>query len=100
MEANLTRATIDVSNNDNLAVAEYVNADEAITELAKARNEMEIDTKEEHKTEAYQETMNTDIENIEKTENSHKHYTKQWRKIYEVIQQEFFDETDIFQRFF
>ena len=44
--------------------------------------------------------MNIDIENINKIENSHKHYTKQWRKIYEVIQQEFFDETEFFQIFF
>ena len=40
--------------------------------------------------------MNIDIENINTIENRHKHYTKQWRTIYEVIQQEFFDETDIF----
>ena len=53
-----------------------------------------------HKTKSYQETMNIDIENINKIENSHKHYTKQWRKIYEVIQQEFFDETEFFQIFF
>ena len=46
---------------------------------------MEIDIEEEHKTEAYQETMNIDIENIAKIENSHKHHTKQWSTIYEVI---------------
>ena len=40
--------------------------------------------------------MNIDIENIDKILNSHKHNTKQWSKIYEVIQQEFFDETNIF----
>ena len=57
---------------------------------------MEIDHKEEHKTEAYQETMNSDIENINKIENSHKQYTKQRNTIYKIIQQEFFDETDIF----
>ena len=40
--------------------------------------------------------MNIYIENIDKIKNSHKHYAKQWRTIYEVIQQEFFDETEIF----
>ena len=40
--------------------------------------------------------MNIDIENIDKIENSHKHYTKKLMTIYEVIQQDFFDETDIF----
>ena len=30
-----------------------------------------------------------------KIENSHKNYTKQWRKIYKVIQQELFDETAV-----
>ena len=44
--------------------------------------------------------MNIDIENIDKIENSHKQYTKQLRKICKVIQQELFDETDIFQRNF
>ena len=44
--------------------------------------------------------MNIYIENIDKIENSHKHYAKQWRTIYEVIQQEFFDETNIFQENF
>ena len=77
-------------------MAEKKNSDETITEVANASNEMQINLEEEHKTESYQETMNIDIENINKIENSHNHYTKQWRKIYEVIQQEFFDETDIF----
>ena len=39
---------------------------------------MEIDTETEHTTEAYQETIKIDIENNDKIENSHKHYTKQW----------------------
>ena len=44
--------------------------------------------------------MDIYIENINKIENRHKHYTKQWGKIYEVLQQEFFDETDILQIIF
>ena len=40
--------------------------------------------------------MTIDIKNINIIGNSHKNYTNQWRKIYKVIQQEFFDETNIF----
>ena len=40
--------------------------------------------------------MNIDIENINKIEKRHKLYTKLWSKIYEVIKQEFFDETKKF----
>ena len=57
-------------------MAEKKNSDETITEVAKASNEMQINLEEEHKTESYQETMNIDIENIDKIENSHKYYTK------------------------
>ena len=62
-------------------MAEKKNSDETITEVANASNEMQINLEEEHKTESYQETMNIDIENIDKIENSHKYYTKQWRTI-------------------
>ena len=41
--------------------------------------------------------MNIDIENIITIEKRHKPYTKLWSTIYKVIQQEFFDETDIFR---
>ena len=57
-------------------MAEKKNYDETITEVANASNEMQINLEEEHKTESYQETMNIDIENIDKIENSHKYYTK------------------------
>ena len=43
LEANLTGAPIDSSDNENLSVAEQVNSDEAITAVAKDSNEMEID---------------------------------------------------------
>ena len=39
--------------------------------------------------------MNTDTKNINTIEQRHKNYTKLWRTIYQVIQQEFFDETGI-----
>ena len=44
--------------------------------------------------------MNIDIENINIIEKRHKHYKKQRRKIYKVVEQEFFDETEIFRIFF
>ena len=77
MKANLTGAPIYASNFYYLAVAEESNDDEAITEVDKAINETEIDLEEEHKTEAHQETMEIDIEEIDKIENIHKQYTKQ-----------------------
>ena len=45
-------------------------------------------------------TLNIDIENINKIENIYKHHKTHWRKIYEVIQQELFDETDNFPESF
>ena len=45
-------------------------------------------------------TLNIDIENINKIGNIHKNHKTPLRKIYEVIQQEFFEETDIFQEEF
>ena len=40
--------------------------------------------------------MNIDIENINTIEKIHKVRTKWWRTIYEVIQQDIFEETDTF----
>ena len=73
LEANLAGAPIDASNHDDLAVAEEVNADESITAVAKDRNEMGINIEEEHNKEAYKETMNIYIENMDKFLKSHKH---------------------------
>ena len=42
----MTRAPIDASNPDNLAVTEEANADEATIAEAKASNDMEIGLKE------------------------------------------------------
>ena len=40
--------------------------------------------------------MNIDIENINTFENRNKVYTNQWRTIYEVIEEYYFTESDIF----
>ena len=45
LEANLTGTPIYASITDNLAVAEEANADESITSVSKASNEMESDIK-------------------------------------------------------
>ena len=45
-------------------MAEEGNADEAITEVSKDSKGMETYIKDEQKTEAYEETMNIDIENV------------------------------------
>ena len=55
-----------------------------------------MDLEEELNTEAYKVTLNIDIKNIEKIENIHNNHKTHWRKIYDDVQQEFFDETDIF----
>ena len=41
--------------------------------------------------------MNIDIENINKFEKRHKVNTKEWRKIYKVIEESYFKEANIFQ---
>ena len=45
LEVDLAGAPIDASNPDNLEVAKKANADESITAVYRARNEMEIDLK-------------------------------------------------------
>ena len=85
MEAGLTGALKKTSNTDTSAVAEEANVDEAVTAEAKASNNMEIDLKEQQKTQAYKETINIYIENINTFEKRNKVYTTQWRTIYKVI---------------
>ena len=68
LEADLTGALIDASNNDDVALAELANADETITAEVKASNGMEVDLKEEWRTESYKVTMKIDIENINRIE--------------------------------
>ena len=88
------------SKTDNSAVTEEANVDKAITAEAKDSNKMEIYLKEERKTQAYQETMNIDIENIKTFEKRNKVYTAQWRAIYEVIEPYFLDKPDTSRWFF
>ena len=51
-------------NGGNIKSYRETNVDEAVTAEAKASNDMEIDLKEEQNTQAYKETMNIYIENI------------------------------------
>ena len=53
---------------------------------------MGFDLKEEQKPQAYKETMNIYIWNINTIEKRNKLCTTQWRKIYEVIEPEFLKE--------
>ena len=73
LEADLIGALIDASNTDDVALAELANADETITAEPKASNVMDINLKEEQRTESYKETMKIDIENINTIE--------KWRKV-------------------
>ena len=43
---------------------------------------MEIDLQDEQKTKAYEETMNSDIKNINTIEHRNKVYTEEWRETY------------------
>ena len=72
------------------------NVDESTTAEAKATNKTENYHKEEQTTETCKEKMNIDIENIHTIEKRHKVYTQLWRDIYEVIQQNVLEKTDIF----
>ena len=96
LESKLTGALKESSNTNNLRVAEEANVYESITAESKASNETENDIKDEQKTKSYEEKTKIDIENINTIENRNKLYDKQWRTIYEVIQPDFFKETDIF----
>ena len=75
----MTGAPIDATNLEVPEVAVEENSDEDITagakftKINKASNEMEIDLEEEQKTEAYQDTLNIDIENIDRIEHIHKY---------------------------
>ena len=64
MEDELTGATKETSNTDNLAVAEEANVDEGITAEAKTSNETGNDIETEQNTKYYKDKINIDIENI------------------------------------
>ena len=71
---------------DHLAVSEYESADEAV----------QINTRKERNTKAYNETMRQDIENIDTYETRKKVNTNKWRPIYEVIDEAYIKEYSIF----
>ena len=77
-------------------MAEETNVDKDVIAYAKVRNEMEIDLKEERKTQAYKEKMNIDIENINIFERRNKVYTTQCRRIYEFLESGFFLKSESF----
>ena len=71
---------------DHLAVSEYEGAYEAIP----------IHIIKERKTKAYKDTMSQDIENIDTYENIAKVNIIQWIPIYEVIDEAYTKESNIF----
>ena len=71
---------------ENLEVTEEANVDEAV----------KFCLQKESKTKSYKKTMKIDIDTINTFENRNKVYTTQWRKIYKVIEPDYFKEFDIF----
>ena len=80
MESELTEWSEIDSKTDNFAVTDEADVDEAIL----------IYLKKERKTQAYQKTMNIDIDKINTFEKRNKVNTNQWRPIYEVIEEAYF----------
>ena len=68
------------------AYSEYANADEAIP----------IQVRKERTTEAYKETMNQDIWTIEKYEDRKFIQKTKWTSIYEVIDEDYIKDSNIF----
>ena len=77
-------------------MAEESNINEGVTAESKASKNMEIDLREEPKTQAYKEKMKIDIDNIKAFEKRNKVYTTKWSTIYEVIEPDCFEESDNF----
>ena len=69
-----------------MAVSEDATVDEAIP----------IDIRKERNTKAYKETMRKDIENIDTYENRTKVNIAKWRPIYEVVDEAYIKESNIF----
>ena len=86
MKAELTEASEINSKIENLALTEETDVDEAIP----------IYLKKEQKIQAYNKTMEIDIENINTFEKRNKMHTTQWKTIYEVIEEDYLKESDIF----
>ena len=59
---------------------------------------IQIQIRKERTTEAYKDNMNEDIETVEKNENSKQIFQKtKWRTIYEVIDKDYIENSNIFQ---
>ena len=56
--------------------------------------------KQNKKIQANNKTMKIYIENMNTIENRNKVYTTLWRKIYKVIEEDYFKESDIFPDYF
>ena len=80
MEAELIESSEMDSKTDNLAVTEEADVDEAIP----------IYIEKEQNTQAYKETMEIDIDQINTYELRNKVNTIKWRPIYEVIDESYF----------
>ena len=75
---------------DNLEVSEDEIFEEAVP----------IDITKERKTKAYKETTSQDINNIDNYWTRTKVNTKKWRPIYEVIDEAYINESNIFPELF
>ena len=71
---------------EHLAVSEYESVDKAAP----------IHIRKERKTKAYKETMSQDISNIYTYETITKFNTTKWRPIYEVIDEAYIKDSNIF----
>ena len=71
---------------DNLEVPEDESVDESVP----------IDIIKERKKKVYKETMSQDINNIDTYETRIKFNTTKWRPIYEVIDETYIEESNIF----
>ena len=88
MEAELTELLEINSKTDNLAVTKEADIDEDIP----------IYLKKEQKTQAYKKITNIDIEKINTFEKRNNANTKEWRTIYKVIEEAYFEESDFLRQ--
>ena len=84
MEAELIELSGINSKTDNLAVTEEADVDKATP----------MYLKKEQKTQAYKKITNIDIEKINTFEKRNNANTKEWRTIYKVIEEAYFEESD------
>ena len=87
MEAELIKI---YSKPDILAVTKEENVDESIS----------IDPRKERRTQAYEETISMDIDNMDNFETRNQVNTIKWRPIYEVIDEAYFIGSKLFSEHF